>query len=257
MTEFAGLSEGAAERVLLTFAIFLRVGPIVMLFPGLGETSVPVRYKLALSLGLTVYLTPILSFSDEFIQLGASSFSWIIITETTNGLILGIGARLLVLALQTAGSIAAQSTSLSLIMGNTGITPLPALGHLLVLGGLCLAMTIGIHVKLIETLAMTYMILPFNSLPIPTEITRWGIQMTNSAFAIAFTLSAPFVIISVIYNVALGVINRAMPQMLIVFVGAPVITGAGIFLLLLLSPPLLSLWTELLSNYVINPFGGL
>ena len=48
---------------------------------------------------------------------------------------------------------------------------------------------------------------------------------------LAFTLAAPFVLVSVLYNLTLGVINRAMPQLMVVFVGAPVITGLGLAVL--------------------------
>ena len=45
-----------------------------------------------------------------------------------------------------------------------------------------------------------------------------------ASFALALSLAAPFVIASLLYNVALGVINKAMPQLMVAFVGAPAIT---------------------------------
>ncbi|MFC3118840.1 flagellar biosynthetic protein FliR [Jhaorihella thermophila] len=36
-----------------------------------------------------------------------------------------------------------------------------------------------------------------------------------------FSLSAPFVIASLLYNLTLGAINRAMPQLMVTLVGAP------------------------------------
>ncbi|MDZ7711315.1 MAG: flagellar biosynthetic protein FliR [Roseovarius sp.] len=74
----------------------------------------------------------------------------LIVIETAIGALLGIGIRLFVLALQTAGSIAAQSTSLAQILGGASVTPMPAIGHLLVTGALALAMILGLHVRLAE-----------------------------------------------------------------------------------------------------------
>ena len=48
----------------------------------------------------------------------------------------------------------------------------------------------------------------------------------------------------------------AMPQMMVVFVGAPVITGVGLFLLILLAPTMLTVWLEALLRFLDNPFGG-
>ena len=72
------------------------------------------------------------------------------------------------------------------------------------------------------------------------QLSQWGIDKVSGAFAMAFRLAAPFVIVSVLYNITLGVINRAMPQLMVAFVGAPVITAGGLALLALMSPILQS-----------------
>jgi flagellar biosynthetic protein FliR len=46
-----------------------------------------------------------------------------------------------------------------------------------------------------------------------------------------------------------------MPQMMVVFVGAPVITGAGVALLLVMAPVMLSIWVEELGHFMVDPFG--
>ena len=178
------------------------------------------------------------------------------LTETAIGLVIGIGIRLFLLALQTAGSIAGQATSLSQILGSAGIEPMPAMGYLLVLGGIALAMIMGLHVRLAEMTILTYGLFPVAHLPDASALTGWGVSQVAGAFGLAFTLAAPFVIVSVLYNVTLGIINRAMPQLMVVFVGAPVITGAGLVLLMVLAPTMLTIWMEALSAFIANPFGG-
>jgi flagellar biosynthetic protein FliR len=91
------------------FLIFLRVGAALSLMPGFGEQSVPVRVKLVLSIVATLVIAPIIpSFHaspwglSELVRFGA--------TETLSGLLFGVGLRFFVMALQTAGTIAAQST---------------------------------------------------------------------------------------------------------------------------------------------------
>ena len=71
--------------------------------------------------------------------------------------------------------------------------------------------------------------------------------------ALAFGLAMPFVIASLIYNLALGVINRAMPQLMVAFVGAPAITFAGLFLLFAGAPLILSVWSDALFAFMMNP----
>ena len=87
-------------------------------------------------------------------------------------------------------------------------------------------------------------------------LSRTGIAQVGHAFALGFTLAAPFVIASLIYNVILGVINKAMPQLMVAFVGAPAITAGGLILLALAAPTMLSLWVDGLGRFLMNPFGS-
>ena len=86
-------------------------------------------------------------------------------------------------------------------------------------------------------------------------LSEWGVAQVARAFTLAFTLAAPFIILSVLYNVALGAINNAMPQLMVAFVGAPVITAGGLFLLLVSSPLILSDWVRTMEVFLSNPFG--
>lgn len=245
-----------AERWLwLHFVVFLRVAPVMALFPGFGERSVPVRFKLVLSVMFTIIVTSAVSADLAGLRTTTLPLAWVVLSETVIGVIIGLGIRMFILALQTAGSIAAQSTSLSQILGAAGATPLPAIGHLLVIGGIALAMILDLHLRVAEMMVLTYALFPVAVFPEASAVSVWGIRQVAGAFALAFTLAAPFVLVSVLYNITLGVINRAMPQMMVVFVGAPVITGAGLGLLFLLAPIMLSLWTDALQSFVANPFG--
>ena len=58
-----------------------------------------------------------------------------------------------------------------------------------------------------------------------------------------------------IYNLALGIINRAMPQLMVAMVGAPAITGGALALLMLAAPVILPLWLGLLQARLADPFG--
>ncbi|MEQ8897799.1 MAG: flagellar biosynthetic protein FliR [Roseovarius sp.] len=256
MTALAELVGLTGELLWLHFIVFLRVGPVMSLFPGFGDSSVPARIKLILALMLTVVTAPVLAPDLAETVADPPPLAWLALAESGIGLLIGIGIRLFLLALQTAGTIAGQATSLSQILGNAGIEPMPAMGYLLVIGGVALAMMLGLHVRLAELMILSYRLFPVAEVPATSAVTSWGVRQVAGAFGLAFTLAAPFVIVSVIYNLTLGIINRAMPQLMVVFVGAPVITGAGLGLLLVLGPTMLRIWVEALGVFMANPFGG-
>lgn len=251
MQSLASIMELTDAALWQGFVVFLRVSALVSLLPAFGEQSVPVRVKLAISIAFTFIISPAVTPTQFSLQ--PNTLYWICLTEITAGFLLGVGIRLLVLALQTAGSIAAQSTSLAQILGGAVAEPVPAMGHILVMGGLALAVMAGLHVRVAEMVILSYEMLPMGRFPSGSDVSEWGVDQIRHAFSLAFTLAAPFVILSVLYNVALGVINKAMPQLMVAFVGAPVITAGGLLLLCLAAPLLLSTWLEMLNSFIANP----
>lgn len=233
--------------------VFLRVSALVSLLPAFGEQTVPVRVKLGISVAFTMVVAPsvpaIAPPADIVI------FGGLAVTEIGIGLALGIGVRLFVLALQTAGSIAAQATSLSQLLGGASADPAPAMGHVLVVGGLALAVMGGLHIRAAELMIQSYQLFPAGAAPEPRGLASWGGERIARAFGLAFMLAAPFAIASLIYFLTLGVINRAMPQLMVAFVGAPVITLGGLFLLFAGAPLMLSMWREALQVFLANPVG--
>lgn len=233
-------------------AVFLRVAPIVSMLPAFGERTVPARAKLVIILCFVLIIAP--AVPGFAMPMGFDALTLLIGTETVAGLTLGIGIRLFILALQTAGSIAAQSTSLSQILGGAAADPLPAMGYILIIGGIALAVMSGLHVKAAALVILSYEMLPMGQFPGAQIISEWGVSKVAEAFALSFTLAAPFVILSVVYNLALGVINKAMPQLMVAFVGAPLITAGGLLVLLLASPFMLERWLGALDSYLANPY---
>ncbi len=233
--------------------VFLRVGACFVVLPGLGEQMIPMRVRLAAALAMTALLTPMLR--GEVGAAGllppASAFA----SEALIGLCLGLALRFVVYALQTAGVIAAQATSLSQIMGGATPDPQPAMGALLSLAGITLVVMSGLHLHLVSAFLRSYEILPFGLMPGASDLGAWGVAHVGASFALAFSLAAPFLVASLLYNVALGVINKAMPQLMVAFVGAPAITWGGLALLLVAAPFMLQAWSGAFEAALADPWG--
>jgi flagellar biosynthetic protein FliR len=88
-------------------------------------------------------------------------------------------------------------------------------------------------------------------------IVELGLNEVRRIFELGFSLAAPFLIASLVYNIVLGVINKAMPQLMVSFVGAPAITAGGMLLLLLTAPILLGIWHAAFVEFLVTPFGSI
>lgn len=237
-----------------SFIVFLRIGAVMMVLPAFGEQTVPMRVKLAVTLAFTALVAATLPLQSHDAPSSLNDLLIFFLTEPIIGLALGLGFRLFVIALQTAGVIAAQALSLSQILGGAGVDPMPALGQVLVIAGLALAVMSGLHVQAVRAMIMTYQVMPAGQFPQPHDVSAWGIGQIGRSFSLAFSLAAPFVLVSLLYNLTLGVINRAMPQLMVAFVGAPVITLGALLLLVMLAPVMLSVWVEALTSFADAPF---
>ena len=254
MTSLAILQELLGDTAWMSLAVFLRIAAILAILPAFGEQVISVRVRLVLALLLTVVVTPAVAPLIALPGPSLGAFLQALATETISGLFLGIMLRTFIFAIQTAGAIAAQSTSLSQLLGQSGMDPLPAIGHILTMAALALLMATGFHVNVAAFIVLSYEILPFMEFPNPSAIAEAGRARVAQSFGLAFSLAAPFVILSVIYNLTLGAINKAMPQLMVAFVGAPVITFGAIATLLVAAPFMLSVWLTAVEGFLAAPF---
>lgn len=248
LQQFAGVGQELAWQFLL---VFLRIGAAMATLPAFGEQAVPQRVKLAITVAFTLVVAPTVtlvpnSSENPFGFMGA---------EVIIGLIFGLALRLMVLALQTAGAIAANATSLSQLFGGTGPEPQPAVSNLLLMAGLALALAAGLHVHIAAALIQSYFVFPAGELPRAAEVTSWGVDKVSATFSLAFILAAPFTIAAFLYNVALGVINRAMPTLMVSFIGAPALAAGGLALIALAAPLMLAVWLTHFQGVLTQPFG--
>lgn len=246
LADLLGIGEAMAIAALL---VFLRIGAALALLPAFGEHSVPQRIRLVLALAFTAVVTPAVA-PQMPTEPGLTSA----LAEVVAGLALGATFRFFILALQVAGSMIAQATSLSQIAAGAAPEPQPAVGHLLTTAGLAVAVMAGLHIRVAETLILSYAAFAPGAFPSAADFAGWGLAQAARAFQLGFALAAPFTIAALMYNLALGAINRAMPALMVSFIGAPALSAASLAALALLTPALLTVWTVALDGFLASPF---
>ncbi|WP_406735744.1 flagellar biosynthetic protein FliR [Thioclava sp. GXIMD4215] len=239
------------QGFMIVFAVFLRVGAMVSVMPGFGEQNLSSRVKLGAALAFTAVVAP--AVSPQLAHLPHDVSLGLILPETAIGLSIGVIMRMFIYGLQMAGMIIAQATSLAQIFGAGGESQ-PAVGFMLTTAGLALAFAMGLHVQAAELMIGSYKAFPFGQFPAPDLIREWGVAGVAKSFRLGFSIAAPFVILGLVYNAALGVINRAMPQLMVAMIGAPAITLAGIVLMAIALPTGLIVWREAFGSFLFNPF---
>ena len=225
------------ETAYLYILIFARVGSILMLMPALGEQVIPARMRLGFALMFSAVLYPLVTPTLPALTGDALQALVTLLHEIAIGLILGAITRLITLAASVAGATIAFQAGLSGALGadpaNGGIQGV-LVGSFLSMLGVALIFATDLHHVALMAIRDSYMIFS------PTQPIMWGdaaqmaIQSTSSAFVIGVQMSAPFLVLGLVFYLGMGLLGRMMPQLQVFFVAMPATIWVGLALLALL-----------------------
>src|SRR5580692_10637004 len=209
--------------------VFARVGAMVMLLPGLGESNIPVRVKLSIALLLTLIILPLHRAAYHVDMTSMSSLMVLMLHEIVIGVVLGATARVTLSALQVAGSVIAQQLGLGFV---TAVDPTQGqqgllIGNFLTILGITLLFATDTHHLVISALNESYRIFSPGETMASGDVAALATRAFATAFKIGMQLAAPFLVFGLVFNIGLGVLARLMPQMQVYFVGVPLSIMAG------------------------------
>ena len=213
--------------------VFARVGAMVMLLPGFGESNIPARVKLSIALLLTLIILPLHRNAYHVDLTSISSLGVLMVHELIIGIVLGATARVTLSALNVAGSVIAQQLGLGFV---TAVDPTQGqqgqiVGNFLTILGLTLLFATDSHYLVIAALSESYRIFSPGEIMPTGDVAALATSAFSAAFKIGLQLSGPFLVFGLVFNIGLGVLARLMPQMQVYFVGVPlsIVVGFLIF----------------------------
>ncbi|MFN0024039.1 MAG: flagellar biosynthetic protein FliR [Parvularculaceae bacterium] len=261
LTEYFQALGLIAERVniswLLVAGVFVRMSAVAFLAPALGELAVPPRVRLAAAAALTLIVAPTVVFEKQD-ALNPAQLAAIFFGEVAAGLLIGFSLRLAIFVLQILGAIIAPIISLSQLFG-AGLDhdQESPVSTILIIAGLALACAGGLHIELAAAMSATFQVFAFGGFIPAGDAAEFTVSQTGRVLALALGLAAPFVILGFIYSIALAAVNRAMPQMAAIFVGAPAIIFAGLVLIAGSASIILMRWSDVMARLIAEPLSGL
>lgn len=217
------LAQFLPEQIFAFLLVFSRVGTAVMLMPGVGEAYVYARVRLALALGLSMVLLPVVQ--DALPGMPATPIALLLLVagEVVQGLIIGGAARLLMSALNVAGMIISFQSSLAIAQSfdpNQG-TQTALVGSFLSVLGVLLIFVAGLHTMLIAGIHDSYQLFPVGELPPAGDLAALVVEVVAAAFSVGLQMAAPFIIYGMVFYIGLGVMQRLTPQIQLFFILMP------------------------------------
>jgi len=216
-------SYATAQQVFAAGLIFSRLAAIIMLIPGIGETFIPPRIRLAFAFSLALMMFPLVMRGAPPVPADAAGLALAVIKEVLVGLLIGSVLRLFMTSLATAGEIVAIQSTLAFSQTANPMQAQPSttLGTFLGLIGMVLIFTTDLHHMFIAAVVRSYDLFPFGHAVLVGDAGQLAVQTVSRSFGLGLQLAAPVVVFSLIFNVALGLVARVMPQFQVFFVATP------------------------------------
>lgn len=224
--------------------VMTRVGAAITLLPGIGEAQPPALVRVGIALGVTILLLPAIAPSVPQVPETGMQAVLMIVAEAITGLWLGWLARLLVLALPIAGQVICYMLGVANVL-----QPDPELGgqatpieRLFDVAASVVILVTGLYALPLAALAGSYDLIPAGQFLPAADTALTAVRAASSAFALAIRLASPFLLASIVWHVATGLLGRLVPRMQIYFIVMPGQILGGIALLAMTSAALLTAW---------------
>jgi flagellar biosynthetic protein FliR len=226
--------------------IFVRVGTAFMIMPGVGDSFVPQNIRLFIALAFAVVLTPvIMPFIPSPIPATPVLFA-LLVMEFIIGLFIGTIARILMTALDTAGMLISMSSGLSnaQVFNPSLAAQGSIVGAFLSVTGVLFLFITNMHHLLIYGLVESYQMFPVGGVPDTGSMADLMARAVSVSFLTGFQLAVPFIVVSLMLYILMGVLSRLMPQVQVFILALPIQISLALMMLSLILSSLFLFWVS-------------
>lgn len=233
--------------ILAAFAAFCRIGGCFLVLPGFSSARVPQMVRLLIAIGVSFAILPLM-WNDIYpkSRLAGSAYVSMVFIETAIGVVLGLITRYYILGLQFAGTVISMMIGFNAPPAGDVLedSAESQITNLLGFAALLVLFMLDFHHQVIVAIVDTYKVMPPGAGFDPQKALITLTDTLSATFLIMLRLSSPFIIYSLLFNVAIGFINKLAPQMPIYFISTPYLLAGGLFLLFLGIAAMLSLFGD-------------
>jgi flagellar biosynthesis protein FliR len=218
------LEQFLATGVFAFMIVFVRFGTAIMIMPGVGDSFVPSNIRLYVALAFSLVMTPVIM---PYVPSPVPAFGPLLILlvmEFITGLFIGTIARILMMALDTAGMLISMASGISnaQVFNPTLATQGSLFGAFLSVLGVTLLFVTNMHHLLLRGLVESYEMFPIGGIPDTGSMAELMAKAVSASFMTGFQIALPFVVISILIYTGMGVLSRLMPQVQVFILAVPI-----------------------------------
>jgi flagellar biosynthetic protein FliR len=228
---------------------FARIAALIATAPAFGNVALPVRVKIGLAAFTTIIVAPTIGALPQVTVFSADGI-WILVNQFLIGIALGVTMQIVFQAIDATG----QFIGLGMGLGFATFFDAQATGsgevisrYMTTIATLVFLAVDG-HLQMIAALVTTFQSVPVSANLLAPRgwetLANWG----GSIFAAGLLLALPVVVALLIANLALGILNRAAPQIGVFQIGFPLTMLVGLLLVQLMLPNMIPFFARLFDG---------
>jgi flagellar biosynthetic protein FliR len=206
------LADLLVSEIFAFLLVFCRLGAAIMLLPGFGEAYVPGRFRLFLAGAFSIILAPVLTL--PIVPDTVFALLSLMLAETLVGLFIGGLSRILISTVSVAGTIISIQSNLASLL-TVDVTQIQgqtaALSNFMGIAAVVILFSMNLHHLMLRGVVDSYSLFLPGVFPNVGDFADHASHTLNSAFIMAVKMSAPFIIISTILNLGVGLLARLVP----------------------------------------------
>lgn len=242
-----------SANILVFFIVLARVIGLFTIAPFFSERIIPQMMKAIFILWITVVLWFVVDVPVNLPTAPIFVFTFMI-NEFLIGLGIGFIARIILVGIQTAGSLMDMQMGLSAaaIFDPTSGSQSTLMSKAMFYFGIIAFISINAHHLLLVVFRESFKVIPPVKLVEYSNMPEMLGELGARMFFIAVSLSLPIIIIIFLLDFSLGLLSRLAPQVNVFFLGFQIKPILGIWMFMLVAPVLGGKMSDLFYNVSVN-----
>ena len=229
----------------------VRIGALFAAVPVFSNKQLSIKVKALLSLLIAFMISPLLG-PMPGIEVFTPEFIYVLFNQVAIGLVMGFSLQLVFGTLAIAGEMVGYSMKLGMAKMADPINGIqvPIVTTLYITLGMLVILVLDIHLVMIQLLVESFTVFPVGMQGIDRDmlwgIIGWGTRM----YEMGLLMALPIVGSILLLDIAQGVMQRAAQQLQIFAIGFPITLLAGMILIWVTLPAVMSNFIDTLNEVI-------
>lgn len=212
------------------FSVFVRASAMMLASPFFGAHTTPVSIRVMATLSIAGALSFVLRPSVGPLPEDLHGFTMALLNEAATGLLIGLFTTVAFTAFQIAGALLDLQIGLgaSQVMNPVNGVPSTLMSQYKSTLAIVIFVMLNGHHMLVQAFLSSYRLMPMlgeSSIP---ALQNGIVGLVAQTSLLGLQIAAPVMAVGIIVDAALGLINKAVPQMPVMLVGMPAKLGLGL-----------------------------